>query len=62
LFLKLGASLEYVFFLLFGAALIAIAFIDLHHKIIPDVLSLPGIVVGLLFPCFHLRPCPGAIP
>jgi leader peptidase (prepilin peptidase) / N-methyltransferase len=49
LFLKLGASLEYLFFLLFGAALIAIAFIDLHHKIIPDVLSLPGIVVGFAF-------------
>ena len=49
LFLKLGASLEYVFFLLFGAALVAIAFIDLHHKIIPDALSLPGIVAGFAF-------------
>ena len=49
LFLKLGQSLEYVFFLAFGAALIAIAFIDLHHKIIPDALSLPGIVVGFAF-------------
>jgi leader peptidase (prepilin peptidase) / N-methyltransferase len=49
LFLKLGASLEYLFFLLFGAALIAIAFIDLHHKIIPDILSLSGIVVGFAF-------------
>lgn len=49
LFLKMGASWEYLFFLLFGAALIAIAFIDLHHKIIPDKLSLPGIVVGFAF-------------
>jgi len=49
LFLKLGASLEYLFSLLFGAALIAIAFIDLRHKIIPDVLSLPGIVLGFAF-------------
>lgn len=49
LFLKAGASPEYVFLLLFGALLIAIAFIDLQHKIIPDVLSLPGIVVGFVF-------------
>jgi len=49
LFLKVGASLEYVFFLAFGAALIAITFIDLRHKIIPDTLSLPGIAVGFAF-------------
>jgi leader peptidase (prepilin peptidase)/N-methyltransferase len=46
LFLKIGASLEYVFFMLFAASLIVIAFIDLQHKIIPDVVSLPGIVLG----------------
>jgi leader peptidase (prepilin peptidase) / N-methyltransferase len=46
---SMGASLEYLFFLLFGAALIAITFIDLRHKIIPDVLSLPGIAVGFAF-------------
>ena len=33
---------------LFVAALIVITFIDWDHQIIPDVLSLPGIVVGLL--------------
>ncbi len=33
---------------LFVAALIVITFIDLDHQIIPDVISLPGIVVGLL--------------
>jgi len=49
LFLKVGPSLDYIFFMLFGASLIAIAFIDLQHKIIPDVLSLPGIVVGFVF-------------
>lgn len=32
----------------FVAALVAITFIDLDHMIIPDVISLPGIVVGLL--------------
>src|SRR5262249_4766285 len=31
----------------FVAALIVVSFIDLDHQIIPDVISLPGIVVGL---------------
>jgi leader peptidase (prepilin peptidase)/N-methyltransferase len=33
---------------LFAAALIVITFIDLDHQIIPDVISLPGIVAGFL--------------
>ncbi len=32
----------------FVAALIVVSFIDLDHQIIPDVISLPGIGVGLL--------------
>ena len=33
---------------LFVAVLVVITFIDLDHQIIPDVISLPGIVVGFL--------------
>lgn len=33
---------------IFVAALVVITFIDLDHQIIPDVISLPGIVVGFL--------------
>lgn len=33
---------------LFVAALIVITFIDLDHQIIPDVISLPGIIIGFL--------------
>lgn len=40
-----GATLVYW---LFAAALTVITFIDLDHQIIPDVISLPGIVVGFL--------------
>jgi leader peptidase (prepilin peptidase)/N-methyltransferase len=32
----------------FVAALIVLSFIDLDHQIIPDVISLPGIAIGLL--------------
>jgi leader peptidase (prepilin peptidase)/N-methyltransferase len=33
----------------FVAALVAITFIDLDHRIVPDLISLPGIVLGLTF-------------
>lgn len=48
LFIKFGPSLSYLFYFLFFAALIVITVIDLYHQIIPDVISLPGIGVGLL--------------
>ena len=48
LFVKFGPSLSYLFFFSFVAALIVITVIDLYHQIIPDVISLPGIGVGLL--------------
>jgi leader peptidase (prepilin peptidase)/N-methyltransferase len=48
LFIKFGPSLNYLFYFLFIAALIVITVIDLYHQIIPDVVSLPGIVIGLL--------------
>ena len=48
LFMKFGPSLSYLFYFLFVAALILVTVIDLYHQIIPDVISLPGIGVGLL--------------
>ncbi len=35
-------------YFVFFAALLVIIFIDIHHQIIPDVISLPGIVLGFL--------------
>ena len=43
-----GLSPAAVVYCLFLAALIVITFIDLDHQIIPDVISLPGIVIGFL--------------
>ncbi len=43
-----GLSLNYVIYFSFAAALVVITMIDLHHQIIPDMISLPGIGVGLL--------------
>src|SRR5262249_44886370 len=35
------------YFFLLAAPLVAITFIDLEHQVIPDVITLPGIVAGL---------------
>jgi len=48
LFMRFGPTLSYLFYFSFVAALIVISVIDLYHQIIPDVISLPGIGVGLL--------------
>lgn len=53
----LSAALMYRFelslttagYFIFCAALLVIIFIDIHHQIIPDLISLPGILIGVLF-------------
>jgi leader peptidase (prepilin peptidase)/N-methyltransferase len=48
LFVKYGLSHQYFLLLIFSASLIVISIIDLRHQIIPDIISLPGIVLGIL--------------
>lgn len=45
-FIKFGFSVDYFIYFAFIAALITITFIDLDHQIIPDIISLPGILAG----------------
>ena len=47
LFIRYGLSYQYILFLLFTTSLVTISFIDLDHQIIPDVLSLSGVITGL---------------
>lgn len=49
-----GFSWATLIYWLFVAALVVITFIDLDHQIIPDVISLPGIVIG--FGCAFFIP------
>lgn len=49
LFLRFGWSKELLSSLIFCSGLLVISVIDIHHQIIPDEISLPGIVVGFLF-------------
>lgn len=48
-FYKFGVSPTGFGYFLFCAALLAIIWIDIHHQIIPDIISLPGILIGFLF-------------
>lgn len=43
---RFGLSFAVGYYFVFVAALLVIIFIDIHHQIIPDVISLPGIVLG----------------
>ncbi len=47
-FYRFGFAWYTVIFALLCSALIAITFIDLDFQIIPDVITLPGIVIGLV--------------
>ena len=47
-------SVATLIYWVFLAALVTITFIDLDHQIIPDVISLPGIIIG--FVCSFLIP------
>jgi leader peptidase (prepilin peptidase)/N-methyltransferase len=46
---RFGLSVTTAGYFIFIAALVTITFIDLDHQIIPDVISLPGVVIGLAF-------------
>jgi leader peptidase (prepilin peptidase)/N-methyltransferase len=43
-FIKFGSSIEAPIYFVFIATLLVITFIDIDHRIIPDLISLPGIV------------------
>jgi leader peptidase (prepilin peptidase)/N-methyltransferase len=49
LYYQFGLGLAFFTAFIFVAALIVISFIDLDVRIVPDAISLPGIVVGVLF-------------
>lgn len=45
---KFGASINAVIYALLFSALIVVTFIDLEHQIIPDRITLPGILIGFI--------------
>ncbi len=49
---KYGLSAGYPLYFAFAASLLMVSVIDLDHRIIPDVVSIPGTVVGLMCAAF----------
>jgi leader peptidase (prepilin peptidase)/N-methyltransferase len=43
-----GPTLRSAFLMVFATALLVLALIDLEHKILPNVVTLPGVALGLL--------------
>lgn len=52
LFLKFGLHIETIIYFVFTAILIVITFIDIDHRIIPDILTLPGIPLAFVAALF----------
>jgi leader peptidase (prepilin peptidase)/N-methyltransferase len=44
---RFGLGLEALWVFAFGAALVVVTFVDLDHRIIPDVITLPGILLAI---------------
>jgi leader peptidase (prepilin peptidase)/N-methyltransferase len=53
LYKVLGLSLELPVSLVFASLLIVISFVDLDHLIIPDILSVGGLLLGVVFSFFR---------
>lgn len=48
LWIRYGWDVQALIYFIFVAALLVVTFIDIDHRIIPDVISLPGIPIGFL--------------
>ncbi len=55
---QFGPSLQTLIYLAFFSSLVAVIFIDLSHQIIPDAITLPGIVIGVITASTILPPGP----
>jgi len=53
LYLNYGLSLHFFTSCLFTSGLIALAFIDYYHQILPDQITLPGLALALLYAFFR---------
>ena len=62
LFLRFGLCINTFIYIAFISSLIIMSFIDIEHRIIPDVLDCWGIAAGLVIsaihPAIHVRPQP----
>ena len=58
LYLKYGLGVAWFIFLVFSAALVVLAFIDLDHRILPDPITLNGTWIGVVASVYLAQPSP----
>jgi len=59
LFIRFGLSYEFFFYMVLVCSLIVATFVDIQHRIIPDEISVGGIIVGFILSAikgFNLNP------
>ncbi len=61
-FHEFGLTGESIIIMALCSSLIVITFIDLDHQIIPDVITLPGMVLGLIVAPFFMQSLAGPLP
>ncbi len=59
---EFGPGGEAFLIMAFCSSLIVVTFIDFDHQIIPDLITLPGILVGLTLAPFFMYPLTDALP
>ena len=52
IYLIYGLNIQTLVYIILSSALVIIAFIDLNEQIVPDIISLPGIVIGFILSFF----------
>jgi leader peptidase (prepilin peptidase)/N-methyltransferase len=60
-FIHFRLSIDFFFFIFFFCSLIIVSSIDFSHQIIPDIISMPGIFIGLIFQIIKSNFMPGLI-
>jgi len=61
LHLKFGFAAQWFIYFPFCAALVALALIDVDHRILPDRITLPGMGAGLLLTTIFIEPSPPTV-
>lgn len=54
LFREFGPSPEFLIYALFFSSLVVLSMIDLYYKILPDIITIPGIILGIALSLFIL--------
>ena len=49
LYVQFGVSIPFLIYVIFGCMMILLMWIDFYHRLLPWVITIPGIILGFLF-------------